>query len=118
MAGSNARTVRPASARREESMKSRAMFGFAGLAILSACTDTGMATVQLGNSILCGPTEVILSSQQVTSMDAAAGERAYARDICAAVAGIDTTGMTEPTQVRLILPSGIETTVRVRQNMR
>ncbi len=75
------------------------------------------ARVQLGNSVLCGPTEVIMPSQAVTSMRAQFGDAAYGTEVCRAVAGIDATGIVEPAPVRVMLPIG-EWTVRVRQNTR
>jgi hypothetical protein len=91
--------------------------GIAGLAALAGCAPAGVATVQLGNSVLCGPTEVIMPSQAVTSMRAQYGDASYGAEVCKAVAGIDATGIVEPTPVRVALPIG-EWTVRVRQNTR
>jgi hypothetical protein len=85
--------------------------------LLAGCAPPGVATVQLGNSVLCGPTEVIMPSQAVTSMRAQLGDARYGAEVCKAVEGIDATGLIEPTPVRVMLPIG-ETTVRVRQNTR
>lgn len=82
--------------------------------ILAGCVQGG-ATVQLGNTVLCGPTAVIMPSQAVTSMVALLGRDAYGAAVCQAVAGVDATGLTQPTPVRVTLPTG-ETTVRVMQN--
>jgi hypothetical protein len=75
------------------------------------------ARVQLGNSVLCGPTEVIMPSQAVTSMMAIMDRQAYGIAVCEAVRGIDATGLLEPTPIRIMLPIG-EWPVRIRQNMR
>jgi hypothetical protein len=75
------------------------------------------ARVQLGNSVLCGPTEVIMPSQAVTSMMAIMDRQAYARAVCDAVKGIDATGLMQPTPIRILLPIG-EWPVRIRQNLR
>jgi hypothetical protein len=91
--------------------------GIAGVAMLAGCAPPGVATVQLGNSVLCGPTEVIMPSQAVTSMMAIMDQRAYGLAVCEAVRGIDATGLTRPTPIRIMLPIG-EWTVRVRQNTR
>ncbi len=98
-------------------MRADFLAGLAGVVALAACVPTGVATVQLGNSVLCGPTEVIMPSQAVTSMRAQFGDASYGAEVCRAVAGIDATGIVEPTPVRVMLPIG-DTTVRVRQNNR
>jgi hypothetical protein len=92
-----------------------AMVGAISVAALAGCAPPGVATVQLGDSVLCGPTEVIMPSQAVTSMRAQYGDAAYGAEVCRAVAGIDATGIVEPSPVRVMLPIG-EWTVRVRQN--
>ena len=98
-------------------MKVLVLTGVAGMLALAACAPAGVNTVQLGNSVLCGRTEVIMPSQAVTSMRRQFGDAAYGQSVCAAVAGIDATGIVEPRQVRVMLPTG-ETTVRVRENVR
>ncbi len=98
-------------------MKAMVLTMLAGVLALAACAPAGVNTVQLGNSVLCGPTEVIMPSQAVTSMRAQFGDATYGQSICAAVVGIDATGIVEPRQVRIMLPTG-ETTVRVRENVR
>lgn len=75
------------------------------------------ARVQLGNSVLCGPTEVIMPSQAVTSMMAIMDQQAYGRAVCEAVRGVDATGLTTPTPIRILLPIG-EWPVRIRENRR
>lgn len=75
------------------------------------------ARVQLGNSVLCGQTEVIMPSQAVTSMMAIMDQRAYGFAVCEAVRGIDATGLAQPTPIRILLPIG-EWPVRIRQNLR
>ena len=89
----------------------------AGLIVLAGCTTTTGATVQLGNTVLCGPTAVIMPSQAVTSLIAMLGPEAYGTAVCQSVAGVDAAGLTQPTAMRVILPTG-ETTVRVMQNLR
>ena len=98
-------------------MKAVFMMGLAGLAALAGCVNSGVATVQLGNSVLCGPTEVIVPSQAVTSMRAQYGDAVYGTEICKAVAGIDATGIVEPMPVQVMLPIG-PWTLRVRENTR
>jgi hypothetical protein len=99
-------------------MKPGLILALAGSAVaLAACAPPGVATVQLGNSVLCGPTEVIMPSQAVTSMRAQFGDANYGAEVCRAAKGINATGIVEPTPVKVLLPIG-ETTVRVRQNMR
>ena len=98
-------------------MKAVFLMALAGAAALSACAPPGVATVQLGNSVLCGPTEVIMPSQAVTSMRARYGDANYGAEVCKAAAGIDATGIVEPMPVRVMLPIG-EWTVRVRENTR
>lgn len=73
---------------------------------LAACAPPGVNTVRLGNSVLCGPTEVIMPSQAVTSLIGMVGEAEYGRAVCNAVAGIDSSAMLEPTRVRIVLPTG------------
>jgi hypothetical protein len=99
-------------------MKIGFIVGLAASAVaLAGCAPPGVATVQLGNSVLCGPTEVIMPSQAVTSMRAQFGDAGYGAEVCRAAAGINATGIVDPTPVKVMLPIG-ETTVRVRQNMR
>jgi hypothetical protein len=85
--------------------------------LLAAGSAQAQARVKLGNSVLCGPTEVIMPSQAVTSMMAIMDQQAYGRAVCEAVRGIDATGLTRPTPIRILLPIG-EWPVRIRQNMR
>jgi hypothetical protein len=86
----------------------------AAAAVLAGCAPAGVNTVRLGNSVICGPTEVIMPSQAVTSTIVAVGEAEYGRVVCEAVRGVDARGIVEPMRVRVILPAG-ETIVRVRQ---
>jgi hypothetical protein len=96
----------------------RAILTLAPLALMLAAGSAGaQARVQLGNSVLCGPTEVIMPSQAVTSMMAIMDQRAYGLAVCEAVKGIDATGLLQPTPIRILLPIG-EWPVRIRQNMR
>ena len=87
------------------------------LALATACAPPGVNTVQLGNSVICGPTEVIMPSQAVTSLRAQIGDAAYGRAVCDAVKGVDATGIANPTPLRVTLPTG-DVTVRIRQNQR
>jgi drug/metabolite transporter superfamily protein YnfA len=96
-------------------MRSICLAGAAGLAAIAGCTEVN--TVRLGNSVLCGPTEVIMPSQAVTSLVALVGEADYGREVCAAAAGINATGIVEPTRATLALPTG-DVIVRVRENTR
>jgi hypothetical protein len=80
---------------------------------LAGCAPPGVNTVRLGNSVLCGPTEVIMPSQAVTSLVGMVGEAEYGSAVCKAVAGIDSSAMLEPTRVTVLLPTG-ETIVRLR----
>jgi hypothetical protein len=89
----------------------------AALAAAALPAQAEIARVQLGNSVLCGPTEVIMPSQAVTSMMAIMDRQAYAGAVCDAVKGIDATGLTQPTPIRILLPIG-EWPVRIRQNLR
>lgn len=100
----------------EDTMRTTAPFAPLILLLLTGAAWP-QARVQLGNSVLCGPTEVIMPSQAVTSMMAIMDRQAYARAVCDAVKGIDATGLTQPTPIRILLPIG-EWPVRIRQNMR
>ena len=96
----------------------RAILTLAPLALMLATgAASAQARVQLGNSVLCGPTEVIMPSQAVTSMMAIMDQRAYGLAVCEAVRGIDATGLAQPTPIRILLPIG-EWPVRIRQNLR
>ncbi len=84
---------------------------------LAGCAPQGVATVQLGNSVLCGPTEVIMPSPAVTTTRRLVGDAAYASTVCDASRSIDATGIVTPMRAVIELPGG-PTTVRVRQNFR
>jgi hypothetical protein len=100
----------------EDDMRHLALFAPMSLLLLASAAWP-QARVQLGNSVLCGPTEVIMPSQAVTSMMAIMDRQAYGRAVCEAVRGIDATGILEPLPIRIMLPIG-EWPVRIRQNMR
>jgi hypothetical protein len=85
--------------------------------VLVGCAPQGVATVQLGNSVLCGPTEVIMPSPAVTTTRRLVGDASYATTVCDAARSIDATGISTPMQAVIELPGG-PTTVRVRQNLR
>lgn len=95
------------------------MRGWTGLCLmmLAGCAAPGTATVQLGNSVLCGATEVIMPSPAVTTTRRLVGDAAYASTVCEAARSIDATGIVTPVQAVIALPGG-PTTVRVRQNLR